>query len=68
VAAGILPAVEPGVSPGGMGCVIAKAIGKSRPSPGGRMPSSTAGVDARRYYQRALSIFQTRSYVGACFP
>jgi serine/threonine protein kinase len=49
VAAGILPAVEPGSQPGGKGdegfCSIdqSEAAAGARTSPGGRMPPSTAG-------------------------
>ena len=43
VAAGILPAVEPGVSPGGARVTSPKALEHSAPNPGGKMPPSTAG-------------------------
>jgi tRNA-2-methylthio-N6-dimethylallyladenosine synthase len=43
VAAGILPAVEPGILPGGIGVNIAKRVGFSSADPGGKMPPSTAG-------------------------
>src|SRR6185503_19956396 len=42
VAAGILPAVEPGVPPGGNGAGT-KDPKNSGPDPGGKMPPSTAG-------------------------
>jgi len=43
VAAGILPAVEPGIRPGGMSPRTALALRVSSPAPGGKMPPSTAG-------------------------
>ena len=43
VAAGILPAVEPGFQPGGKGVGNSEALEKSDAGPGGRMPPSTAG-------------------------
>ena len=43
VAAGILPAVEPGVSPGGTGAVNPMRVETSTLGPGGKMPPSTAG-------------------------
>ena len=43
VAAGILPAVEPGVPPGGKNSDNFKPVKMSRKIPGGKMPSSTAG-------------------------
>ena len=43
VAAGILPAVEPGVPPGGKDAGNFKPVKLSRKIPGGRMPPSTAG-------------------------
>ena len=43
VAAGILPAVEPGVPPGGMGTDASKGLEISVEHPGGKMPPSTAG-------------------------
>jgi A/G-specific adenine glycosylase len=43
VAAGILPAVEPGVPRGGTNVDTFKPVKRSRKSPGGRMPPSTAG-------------------------
>ncbi len=43
VAAGILPAVKPGVPPGGMGVDVSERADDSSASPGGRMPPSTAG-------------------------
>ena len=43
VAAGILPAVEPGVSPGGWSVANTKAADGSCANPDGKMPSSTAG-------------------------
>ena len=65
VAAGILPAVEPGFQPGGKGVVSSDAgqkseiPGRSSAGPGGRMPPSTAGetlaatyVELRRVWQR----------------
>jgi hypothetical protein len=42
VAAGILPAVEPGILPGGNGVLSGKALAIWRPRPGGKMPPSTA--------------------------
>jgi hypothetical protein len=44
-----LPAVEPGILPGGTGVAESKGVEVSREGPGGRMPPSTAGKDARRY-------------------
>ncbi|HKS38943.1 MAG TPA: DUF1592 domain-containing protein [Verrucomicrobiae bacterium] len=43
VAAGILPAVEPGVPPGGKTAESFKSATKSGTIPGGKMPPSTAG-------------------------
>jgi serine/threonine protein kinase len=43
VAAGILPAVEPGFQPGGKGLESSKAIASSSASPGGKMPPCTSG-------------------------
>ena len=42
VAAGILPAVEPGILPGGMGVWFAKPLSLRTSGPGGKMPPSTA--------------------------
>jgi WD40 repeat protein/serine/threonine protein kinase len=43
VAAGILPAVEPGFQPGGAGVAISNAPESSKPSPGDQRPPATAG-------------------------
>jgi excinuclease ABC subunit B len=43
VAAGILPAVEPGFQPGGGSLGISERVGSSTPTPRGKMPPSTAG-------------------------
>jgi len=43
------PAVEPGVPPGGADVRYPNAPASSQPSPGGKMPPSTAGGDACRY-------------------
>ncbi|HEX7471339.1 MAG TPA: A/G-specific adenine glycosylase [Verrucomicrobiae bacterium] len=43
VAAGVSPAVEPGVSPGGKDAANFKPLKISRKIPGGKMPPSTAG-------------------------
>jgi putative protease len=43
VAAGILPAVEPGILPGGMGTPLVVGLKDSSTAPGGKMPPSTAG-------------------------
>lgn len=43
------PAVEPGVPPGGIRVASSIASTISQPSPGGKMPPSTAGEDACRY-------------------
>jgi len=42
VAAGILPAVEPGILPGGMGEWFEKLLPLRTSHPGGKMPPSTA--------------------------
>src|SRR5438128_1389820 len=42
VAAGILPAVEPGILPGGMGVWFEKSLPFRTSGPGGKMPPSTA--------------------------
>ena len=62
VAAGILPAVEPGVPPGGCGPASASPV-KSRPMPGGRMPPFTASETLAatrlghfRFFKRALRL------------
>ena len=44
-----LPAVEPGFQPGGIGVTHSNASSIPRHDPGGRMPPSTAGMDACRY-------------------
>jgi superfamily II DNA or RNA helicase len=44
-----LPAVEPGILPGGAGVKYSDEPANFQPSPGGRMPPSTAGEDACRY-------------------
>jgi len=41
-AAGILPAVEPGILPGGMGEWFEKTLALRTAGPGGKMPPSTA--------------------------
>ena len=41
VAAGILPAVEPGVSPSGIAVHLARMLQVSSAGPGGRMPAAT---------------------------
>ena len=43
VAAGVPPAVEPGVSPGGMNVGTSVTLANSIAGPGGKMPPSTAG-------------------------
>jgi len=43
VAAGVSPAIEPGVPPGGIGSPGSDALEGSRTGPGGKMPPSTAG-------------------------
>ena len=43
VAAGILPAVEPGVPPGGNNAGDSEVVKIFKPSPSGKMPPSTAG-------------------------
>src|SRR5438876_11555259 len=42
VAVGILPAVEPGILPGGMGVWFERPLPLRISSPGGKMPPSTA--------------------------
>src|SRR6266516_4321794 len=42
VAAGILPAVEPGILPGGKGVWFEKSLPFRTSGPGGKMPPSTA--------------------------
>ena len=42
VAAGILPAVEPGILPGGMGVWFEKSLPFRTSGPGGKVPPSTA--------------------------
>jgi len=42
VAAGILPAVEPGILPGGMGVWFQKSLPFRTSGPGGKMPPTTA--------------------------
>jgi serine/threonine protein kinase len=54
VAAGVPPAVEPGILPGGPGVASKKAPGTSQPNPGGKLPPSTAGADACRYAPHTL--------------
>jgi len=44
-----LPAVEPGFQPGGTNGTFLKETGNGCEIPGGKMPPSTAGEDARRY-------------------
>jgi hypothetical protein len=60
VAAGILPAVEPGFQPGGNQLGNFRDAGKSGADPGGRMPPSTADRDVCRYNARVFLFFQTR--------
>ena len=43
VAAGVPPAVEPGVPPGGANIRISQGMAVFTPAPGGRMPPSTSG-------------------------
>jgi len=43
VAAGILPAVEPGILPGGTGVQNFKSVKNSKIDPGGKMPPSASG-------------------------
>ena len=44
-----VPAVEPGILPGGKSSAGKTAVKISTPIPGGKMPPSTAGTDARRH-------------------
>ncbi len=44
-----VPAVEPGILPGGRNSASKDASQISTPNPGGKMPPSTAGRDARRH-------------------
>ena len=50
VAAGILPAVEPGILPGGNGVLSEKALAIWRLGPAGKMPPSTAAKLAAATY------------------
>ncbi len=61
VAAGVPPAVEPGVSPGGMCVGITSALEISSAGPGGKMPPSTAGgtpAATVRSVSRAFTILE----------
>jgi len=62
VAAGVPPAVEPGVPPGGKSAGDSRRVENfetavsSSANPGGRMPLSTSGMDARRYISCPISV------------
>jgi superfamily II DNA or RNA helicase len=58
VAAGILPAVEPGVPPGGKDIDSSKRIESSSDDPGGKMPPSTAGGTPAATFPALLSYFR----------
>jgi hypothetical protein len=60
VAAGILPAVEPGFQPGGSGVENSEAMEKSSIEPGGKMPPSTAGrMPAATFFRHAFTLRET---------
>ena len=69
VAAGILPAVEPGFQPGGKTVdsparvANLPAANHSNASPGGKMPPSTSGEDARRYIYFAMDGVEASSFL-----
>jgi dihydrofolate synthase / folylpolyglutamate synthase len=60
VAAGVPPAVEPGILPGGASAGISKRTGGSSASPGGRMPPSTSGgtPDATNRHDACPTFFE----------
>ena len=61
VAAGILPAVEPGILPGGNGVWGGKSFAIWRLWPGGRMPPSTAAkMAAATYLLTTVNTYQGR--------
>ena len=65
VAAGILPAVEPGVPPGGTSVDISRRVGNSDAIPGGKMPPSTAGgTPAATFSSDAFDSFHS-AYLAA---
>ena len=65
VVAGILPAVEPGILPGGMGRWFERALPFRAAGPGGKMPPSTAAkMAAATYYGREPHA----KHYGRAFP
>src|SRR5687767_2237627 len=70
VAAGILPAVEPGVAPGGTTIERSSLLEKLRVGPGGKMPPSTSGgtpdatggLDAHPTFFEVLTVMALRYF------
>jgi UDP-N-acetylglucosamine--N-acetylmuramyl-(pentapeptide) pyrophosphoryl-undecaprenol N-acetylglucosamine transferase len=60
VAAGVSPAVEPGILPGGPGVEIARSSELSPLNPGGRMPPSTTGETPAATCRTALGLDPNR--------
>jgi len=60
VAAGVSPAVEPGILPGGPGLEIEQSSKQSSLNPGGRMPPSTAGETLAATCRAALGLEPNR--------
>ncbi len=63
VAAGVSPAVEPGILPGGPGLEIEQSSKQSSLNPGGRMPPSTAGETPAATCRAALGLEHNRPTV-----
>src|SRR5437763_2914702 len=69
VAAGILPAVEPGNLPGGMGEWFEKTLPLCTAGPGGKMPPSTAAkMAAATDVNPASNTYQRRLIASATAP
>src|SRR5207247_5129410 len=66
VAAGILPAVEPGILPGGMGVWFGKPLPIRTSGPGGKMPPSTvAKMAAATDVHPTLNTYAVRAAIPA---
>jgi len=65
VAAGILPAVEPGILPGGNGRCSREALAVWRLQPGGKLPPSTAAkLAAATYLLRTVNTYNRGKRYG----
>jgi UDP-N-acetylenolpyruvoylglucosamine reductase len=65
VAAGVPPAVEPGVPPGGQRVVCSRPVEENEPVPSGRMPPSTAGGTPAATVEHIPSLSALRRAVRA---